>query len=418
MSPLALNKSKLLSTLQEKLPDRQVGLAPADAFFTRKVDLPEDLSWEDRLAFIQLNLEGNSPFPMEQLVWGYFESANTPWAFVYATPWSRLRKINFDDPGKYFQLYPGFISLYGQSHKEATVRFLSQGGVLSAIFYKPGHVVPEKIISRKITAELLTDEAQLKALATLRRTLKTEGYNCEEGLWHVESVDILSNDNVRFRHRHIVDGTPKPLLENTLALSENALWAADLRDDVLATRERNVRKRSTLIWKSLRIAIWCTIVLLIFQLSNAGLYAFNYFREKQLAEMEPRATRVTNKLTLAERLTQSTEEDLKPFLLLEAINPLRPDSIFFERVRSQSYNTLEIEGRSVEGVTPVNAFADSILQLPIVQDVKNNSQTRNEQTSFEFEITFSSLPEEPEGGFILPEEVDEESTDEEEEQEG
>ena len=65
----------------------------------------------------------------------------------------------------------------------------------------------------------------------------------------------------------------------------------------------------------------------------------------------------------------------------------------------------------------MNAFADSIFQLPIVQDVKNNSQTRNEQTSFEFEITFSSLPEEPEGGFILPEEADEDSTDEEEDKE-
>ncbi len=409
MSPIALKKSKLLNQLQQKLPDRQVGLAPADAFFTRKVDLPENLSWEDRKAFIELNLEGNSPFPMEQLVWGFFENPETPWAFVYATPWSRLRRLDFKDPNKYFQLYPGFISLYGESHDEPTVRFLSQNGILSALFFQTQHKVPEKIISRKITAELLTDEILLRSLAAFKLTLKTEGYTCEEGLWLGEAITILSNDSVRFRHRHIIGGTPLGLRDNTLSLSENALWAADLRDNVLATQERNIRKRSGLIWKSLRIATWTVIFLLAFQLTNFGLAAFNYFRQGLLDEMEPRATRVENKLTLAQRLTQSTEEDLKPFLLMESINPLRPNSIYFEKVRSRAYNQLQIEGRSMEGVTPVNAFADSVFQLPEVQNVQNNSQTRNEQTSFEFLITFSRMPQEPEGGFIIPEETDEES---------
>jgi len=417
MSPIALKKSKLLNQLQQKLPDRQVGLAPADAFFTRKVELPEGLGWEDRLAFIQLNLEGNSPFPMEQLVWGFFENPETPWAFVYATPWSRLRRLDFDDPSKYFQLYPGFISLYGESHTEPTIRFLSQNGILSALYFQAQHTVPEKIISRKITAELLTDEILLRSLANFKATLKSDGYTCEDGLWMGEGVTILSSDNIRFRHRHIVEGTPQGLRNITLSLSEDALWAADLRDNVLATQERNIRKRSGIIWKSLRVATWTVILLILFQLSNVGLSAFNFFRQNVLDEMEPRATRVENKLTLAQRLTQSTEEDLKPFLLMESINPLRPDSIYFEKVRSRAYNQLQIEGRSMEGVTPVNAFADSIFQLPEVQNVQNNSQTRNEQTSFEFLITFSGMPPEPEGGFVIPEEPDGE-TDEEQEGNG
>jgi hypothetical protein len=136
-------------------------------------------------------------------------------------------------------------------------------------------------------------------------------------------------------------------------------------------------------------------------------------KANRLDELEPRATRVENKLTLATRLTQSTEEDLKPFLLMESINPLRPDSIYFDKVRSRAFNQLEIEGESTEGVTPVNSFADSIDQLTNIESVVNNSRTRNNQTSFEFLITFAVLPEGPEGGFVIPDEEDENADEEE-----
>ena len=67
-------------------------------------------------------------------------------------------------------------------------------------------------------------------------------------------------------------------------------------------------------------------------------------------------------------------------------------------MRSRAFNELEIDGQSSEGVTPVNAFADSIKQLPFVASVENNSQTRNNQTSFEFVITFAEQPPAPPGG--------------------
>ena len=192
-----------------------------------------------------------------------------------------------------------------------------------------------------------------------------------------------------------------------LNLPGNQLWDADIRDSAYAATESTGRRRSRLIWKSLRAAAVTALVLLIFQIANLGLSTFNLLRDRSLGELEPKVTRVDNKLTLAERLTQSTEEDLQPFLLMETINPLRPDSIYFEKVRSRSFNSVEVEGKSTEGVTPVNAFADSLNQLAFVDSVENNSQTRNNQTSFELKITFSELPDPPEGGFVIPGETDE-----------
>lgn len=413
MSNLSNIASRWLSRMREKLPEKRVGLAPADAFFTRQVELPPGLSWEDKRAFIELALEGSAPFPMEQLAWGFLQADHSPHALVYATAKARLTRLEFENLENYLQLFPGFISLFGETVSAPTVRFLCQNGVLSAQYMAAGNPVPEKVVSRKVMGELLTDDTLLEARKSMAASLDVTGYSVEEGLWLGEGFDILSNDALLFRHRHLQPGVHGEVVERLLPFSENELWAADIRGDLYAGRERMVRRRSSFIWKSLRAAVVTAIVLLILQIGTFGLSTFNLLRERTLRELEPSAVRVEDKLTLAQLLTQSTEEDLNPFLLMESINPLRPDSIYYEKVRSRAINSLEVEGKSTEGVTPVNAFADSINQLAFVESVENNSQTRNNQTSFELTITFSSQPEEPEGGFVIPEEDEEETENDE-----
>jgi hypothetical protein len=411
MSKNTVNPSRIYERLQEKIPDLKVGLVPADAFFTRKVELPKDLSQEERTAFIQLDLEGNSPFPMEQLVWGYLEDPDSEHVFVYATPKQRLRRLGVENLSSFYQLFPGFISLFGESTEKATIRFLSQGGFLSAIFQSPGNPVPEKIIARKVNAELLTDDTYLAARNSLMEQLALNGHQPEDGLWLGEGTEILPDGTVQFRHRHLSAKRSEGLLSNRLNLPTDTLWAADLRENAYASKENNTRQRSKVLWKALQFSVWAAILLIIVQIMVFGLNGYNHMEENTLLELEPLAMQVSNKKTLAQRLNQSTEEDLKPFLLLESINAIRPDAVYFDKVRSRAYNELEIEGESPEGVTPVNAFARSIEQLPFVAEVVNTPRTVQKRTSFEMVITFSEMPPEPEGGFDLEEENPEENKD-------
>jgi hypothetical protein len=401
MSRLTQKLSPLIAGLQKKLPEQKVGLVPGDAFFVRTVDLPAGLSEGESEAFIQLNLEGNSPFPMEQLAWGYLHSGDSPHAFAYATPKSRLKRLEFAHLESYFQLFPGFLTLYGAPVERPTIRFLSQNGILSALFLQPGQSVPARILSKRISGDLLTDDLLAQARETMLCGLEKNGYGCEDGLWLGVGTEIHPNGSVSFDHRWVGPGTIANK-KNTLKFDERTLWAVDLRDDAYAGRQANIRRRSKIIWKSMTAGAWCTALLLFLQVGNFALRGLNLVLEHRIGNVEPLAVRVENKLTLASRLTQSVEEDIKPFVLMESINPLRPDAVFFEKVRTRAFNEMEIAGRSSEGVTPVNAFADSIGQLPFVASVENNSQTRNNQTSFDFVIRFSEIPPEPEGGFVLP----------------
>jgi hypothetical protein len=259
-----------------------------------------------------------------------------------------------------------------------------------------------KINSRKLGSEVLTDAFLLKARDQLAGSLNTTGYNCEDGLWLGQSIEVASDGEVYFVHRHIHEIRSLGLKTHILKLSGKKLWEVDLRGSAYAGRESNIRQKSALIWKSVKLGGTIALLLLLLQVATFGLKGFNGLVETKIARLEPHAVRVENKMTLADKLTQSTEEDIKPFNLLEAINPVRPDSIFFEKVRCRSFDELEIEGKSTQGVTPVNAFADSIQQLPFIRSIENNSRTIRNQTSFDFVIRFSKIPEPPESGFIIP----------------
>ncbi len=404
MNQIHKDKGGWLARIRGKIPEQAVGLVPADAFFLRLINLPEGLPEAEQDAFVQLDMEGNSPFPIEQLAWGYLTHVDSPHAFAYATPYARLKAFEISNPESYYQLFPGFISLFGEQVEQPTIRFLCQRNTLSAIFLNPGQSVPVKITSHKLADEVVTDSVLLQARSQLLESLGTDGYACEEGLWLGQGIEVTSDGAVQFVHRHVHADQSIGLKTHILQLTGKALWHADLRGVAYASKESQIRQKSGFIWKALKFAAVAAVLLLLIQVATIGLKGFNHLVDTKIEKLEPHAIRVENKMTLADKLNQSTEEDIKPFNLLEAINPVRPDSIFFEKIRCRRFNELEIEGKSTQGVTPVNAFADSIKQLPFVSSIENNSRTVRNQTSFEFVIQFAEIPQPPDGGFIIPEE--------------
>jgi hypothetical protein len=405
LSNLATNQ--WMQRLEEKFPERTVVLAPADAFFTHKVDLPAGLEAVEVQNFVALSLEAMAPFPIEQLLWGFITDPSGSHALAYAALRSRLKTAGITELETPWQLFPGFISLSGKSPTRACVRFLYQAGSLSALVYEAGKSVPSRVVSRALDGSHLEDSRFLAARKELLATLPPHLPDAEEGIWLGESPEMEGATPV-FALRHLTEEASPPSQKSALSLSPDALWAADIRQPDYSEKEKQQRQRSGWIWRSLQTAAITALVLLILQVATFALGSFTKLQQGTITRLEPQATRIENKLTLANRLTQSTEEDLKPFLLLEAVNPLRPESVYLDKLRSRAFNELQLEGESNDGVTPVNAFADSVNQLSFVESVENNSRTRNNQTSFEFTIRFSELPPKPEGSFVLPQLPEEE----------
>lgn len=393
MANFLKNLQPYIRMLRERIPERQVALAPADCFFILPTQIPENLPDEELHGFAELTLDGNSPFPLEQLAWGYLCHQNSKRILIFASPKARLRQRGFEDFDVFYHFFPGFLSLFGDTFNEPTIRILVQDTGMAALFYNANDPVPEKIISRKLNDPHLNDELLLHERDNLQSSLQTEGYSVENGLWRGTGIEILKNYDLVFHHRHVAKEHVQVPREHQLPAPE-ILWTADLRDAEFAKKTQNDRRRGHYLWKSMKFAAGTAILLLVAQLAVGVLSGINKWQQSRIFKQESIVNRIENKLTLAQRLTQSTEEDIRPFVLLEAVNPHRPEAVYFNEVSSRNFQELAVEGDSSKGVSPVNQFSNDLRSQGIINDVVEQSlQTRQGRTSFDFLIKFSRVPD-------------------------
>lgn len=399
--------------LKDRIPQRDICLAPADAFFCECIEIPEDVPASEIRPFAELSLEGASPFPLEQMAWGFLHAEDSPHLLVYATPKNRLARIGLSELNKWHHVFPGFSSLFGKTWDRPVIVFLSQTGSISALYYEAHQSVPCRVISRPVGADLLTDEAILKAKEKLLAQLpEVDDFELDPGIYIGAGSHVHSDHRCSFNHRYLKQGHETELT-HSIPLAENELWPIDIRDPEFAAAEGKSRALGKRLWTGLIAASATAAILLIAQLAFFALESWNGMRERQIQSMTPAVSRVEHTQTLVDRLTQSVEQDIHPFYMLQAINAERPQSVFFSKVGARAYNRLEVEGESTEGVSTVNRFADTLQASSTIREVINNSQTRVGRTSFELLITFDRDSTRGEVELIDPEESDDDSESEE-----
>ena len=129
----------------EKLPFVFLG----STFFVTQLSYPSSLKpdkFEDFVEFV-LN-EGNfSPYPAEQLAWGYQADEGSGRIFIFATPFPKLRQLGWQDLEYFRRVFPSFISLLGKEYTEPTLAFMLFEDTLSAGAFQPDSNVPDLLYS-------------------------------------------------------------------------------------------------------------------------------------------------------------------------------------------------------------------------------------------------------------------------------
>ena len=78
-------------SLQTYLQD-DVLFIPSCFFFIRAIAIPEGLIASKIESFLEMTLEGLSPFSLEKLCWGYYLMQTERVAFLYASTTETLKK--------------------------------------------------------------------------------------------------------------------------------------------------------------------------------------------------------------------------------------------------------------------------------------------------------------------------------------
>ena len=378
-----------LRSLHDKLPEPRVLLAPGHLFFSQELVLDPSMSEEEIDDFVNLSIEGLSPFPVDQLTWGYLRPEGSNEALVYATPVSRLRSQTEDDLESYFHVFPSFVAALREEPALApSIRILSSGDSLTALFFETGKRLPHKIISRPQKSADLDDTALLDARNAIAAKISFDGYELEDGVWQVDGFFVGKQNEVYSRYRNLLPGSTGESIERPFELTDSQLQAADVRDTALTAKSLKERQLARKLWKGLQFIAACFILLLLAQFTTWGLSKFTEVIDNRFDKRERIVNQVLQREDFIQRLSLDSLQSADPTLMLTVINDIRPDTIYFTEAEANSIDTITVQGISQVGAERVNLYAENLRSLPIVSDVQNTPSTKDSQTSFDITVTF------------------------------
>lgn len=386
--------SRWMRTARARLPEPRLLLVPGHFFYTHRFEVAEGMAGSEIADFLSLALEGSSPFPLDQLVWGHAHAPGETHALVYATTLARIRSLGNLDLNEFRQVFPGFISLFGEHPRRPTVRFVCQNGAVSALFFSGGTAsIPEKILSRPVDADILTDDAIEETRDQLAAAVETPGYTLEPGVWIGDGYSFDQKDQPIFRHRRVgadsndPSGSPRG---HPLAVGDQALWALDLREEGFARQRHRERVLGRRLWTGMRVAAAIAVVLIFLMIAGWSLSRAHAWMDRQLVARQPAADQVLNGRDLINRLANGSAQSTDPIRMLTVVNEVRPDSIFFRTASAENFTVLTVEGESREGANAVNNFERDLRELDPVETVTHAPTIRDGRTYFVMTVTFDA----------------------------
>lgn len=314
---------------------------PGYLFFVDRIDLPEALERSELNDFAELSLEGLAPFPIEQLHWGFLYSQSAGCILLYATYKDRIKALGYENLEAYLWVLPDFATLWGARFTRKTdLRLESEDG-FSDIVFTADEKLPLQVSSQA------PETKSTKASPDLRLELESTEIS-EQGLptFHFQLADP---------GRETIPGD----LEK-LAPAEDELWRADIRDAAFKKNERSSRKLTARITRATGYAALFALFLLVLE---GVLFLGSFWLDSRSAKIEaqaPEVRRIEDRQSLMNKLDQVAQNELRPIAILEALNQVRPEGIYFTSTVTEGQNRIIIDGIA-NTINELNAYTDALL---------------------------------------------------------
>lgn len=363
---------------------------PGHAFFTRAVDVPPGLDKDGLDSFAELSLEEISPFPLEQLAWGWTVDDEHRRIFLFAACKSRLNGLLPSGWTNAIHVFPAFLPLLFHRAETREALLFRHDGSMTALAYEPGVAFPVKMIHQNVAANSDGPAADDSAANALREPMEQAGFLCRPQLYTSIEVKLSGSGRVRF-NTAAMDSAGAPALTETLVLSGPALWRADLRDRDFIHREQKDRLLQNRLFGGLLACFAVAGLLLLLSL----VYLFwgwgLQMRHSKISRLEPQVLSVQNSDMLLQRLRQFSGEPFMPFHALGILNEFRPRSIYFRSCSLNNENQITIQGVA-SNVDEVNQYSERLRRSGSFSSVDLvNVQTRAGDIQFTLNLLYSAV---------------------------
>ena len=370
---LAVSEPTQTAPEPESVPLPDVLVLPSEYFFIEKVEVPTALAPAELSDFAELSMEAVSPFPLDQLRWGFSSAPDGHHLLIYAALKDRLKLAGYAELETYTWVLPDFTTLHGARFTCDTEVVLEGEHYTTSFLLPSGEALPENIRSlpaggdtprntnQSIHLKLLAVELNEQGIPTYK--FETIGESPAGGFW------------------------------SPLEPDEASLWNADIRPNSFKTVERSARRMASLVTRIMGYAAIFTIILIVLE---GLLFAGEFWLDTRTAKIDEQATavrRIEDKQSLLNKLDQVAQNELRPIAMLTAANDVRTalgkTGIEYDETIIESNNRLTIEGKA-NTINELNFYTNSLLQSGKFQLVGDPKYiTRDSKTTFTVTLDYT-----------------------------
>jgi hypothetical protein len=363
----------------------EVIFALGSAFFTRRVALPPSIQPAEVEGFVELTFESLSPFPTDQLYYGYVSAEAGDAVFIYAAYRRRFSAEAIRNWPEAAYVVPAFLPFLREIHEVDTTVLLELGGELTAMSFKAGQQLPERVLSRPIpeTAnESLKNEWIEKSRAGFQDAgLRFENEERRAGSWLVQEAP----NNLSFE---LQSGEESIDPVETQLVSVSELWTMDIRDPDFVRSRKQAAKIDRFMWRGIIGIAAALMILFAGEILLLSGRIFVVMMGDIVVRREPEVVRIEERQGIVERLAEFDRSNLIPFQMLQSISPVKPRSVYFTSAKTEGHNSMIIDANTMN-VGDVNQFESTLRGMNEVQSVEvRNLKSRENGTSFTLVLTF------------------------------
>lgn len=376
-------------------------LVPGSWFVTRSFAVPEGLKGKEIEEFAELSVEEISPFNLEQLNWGYFFSEASRRVFIYAAYDQKLRPFMAESE-LYDYAFPDFSQTFGLKFARPTLIFLIHEATLCGILLPANDPVPQTVVGITRDPESTVEDLDLAKLritqrirSQLARLPESTLANPVADFGEVEVSDQIYTRDGEFKASNAdaaiglvpyngESGTPWQVA----IPHSTTLWEMDIRK--ADSKELLFKRHGWNLW-FWRASVAVILLFLVLALAEFGLAGLGKWNERKLQvamRNQPLAEAVQQKADMLAKIEQITTNQLLPFEMLDAVNQLRPSTIYFTRFTAEGTNTLQVEAISTD-IASISGYERSLREEPFVRAVEiSNNRVANNTATFRLRVEF------------------------------
>lgn len=377
-------------------------------FFCRRVTLPLELEPAEHATFAELELEENSPFPLEQLAWGFVtdDGRRELWYFAACRP--RVPASSLERWESAEHVFPAFLPLVLAEGDRPRVALLWVGDEVMRLEFAEGERFPVKIRARRLR-ELEDGEAPEAAAREAWEALMAgmDALPEEVVAWTLDGVSVGDDHEVTFRLR---EWEQPEAAHRAIELREAEIcWRADLRPETFIANEQRSRRWQNTLWTSLQAAGWAAVfIALLFLLTWVGGIVTQR-RQALIVAQAPAVQAVGDNGEFLQKLRQFSDRPLRPYEVLGMTNEYRPKKAITYRAASVDSD----EGVTIQGygnlVNEINAFTDKLTasgMFVLREDPSPSYRKRGDQTEFTLRLDYTGPINGPAEPLALNEEAE------------